>query len=184
MSVGTYNTYFCAYITRSTVAESQGICQLRFSKYCTWLPKMEIIMYILTARHMISGYPKPWLTHTFCVLAAWWYFVINSLDTEFEHLSYVYLQVLGKDCLIQAKQWGHRNLKEVFQGRPHVCVAWGRTDTRICQTKMTLRGREEAFRYGMVQSSDGCGLITHSCPSDNQHEKTSRNIVAQGSKVS
>lgn len=49
---------------------------------------------------------------------------------------------------------------------------------------MTLRGREEDFRYEMVQSSDGCGLITHLSPSDNWHEKTSRNVVAQGSKVS
>ena len=66
-----------------------------------------------------------------------------------------------------------------------MCVAWGRTDTRICYTKMTLRGREEDFRYKVVWSSDGCcGLNTHSCPSDNWHEKPSQNVVARGSKVS
>lgn len=50
--------------------------------------------------------------------------------------------------------------------------------------KNDIEGREEDFRYKVVQSSDGCyGLITNLCLSDNWHEKPSQN-VAQGSKVS
>ena len=50
--------------------------------------------------------------------------------------------------------------------------------------KNDIEGREEDFRYEVVQSSDGCcGLITNLCLSDNWHEKPSQN-VAQGSKVS